>query len=148
VSAEVVVAVGPRAKAVGELQAPSVVGAMLFIGVLKAALKVVGFELTWRWIRRCAERTPLRNDVNSVAVARAEYRVAMAAALYPGRALCLERSLVLYYYLRRRGVPVDFCMGVQMYPFGAHAWVEFRKRVVNDVAEHVKQFRPIVEIAS
>ena len=72
----------------------------------------------------------------------------MAAALYPGRAACLERSLVLYWWLRRAGVPVQFRMGAQLYPFLAHAWVERDGRVINDVAEHVKLFRPIEGIAS
>jgi hypothetical protein len=45
-------------------------------------------------------------------------------------------------------VPVQFRMGAQLYPFLAHAWVEHRGRVINDVAEHVKLFRPIEGIAS
>jgi hypothetical protein len=118
---------------------------MLIIGTLKIALKVLGFERTWRWIRGRAERTPLRSDVDPVVVAAVEYKVALAAALYPGRALCLERSLTLYSYLRRRGVAVRYRMGVQMYPFGAHAWVEYRGQAINDVPEHVKQFRPVVK---
>jgi hypothetical protein len=67
----------------------------------------------------------------------------MAAALYPGHAACLERSLMLYWHLRRAGVPVAFRMGVQMYPFLAHAWVEHDGVPINDVPEHVRLFRPI-----
>jgi hypothetical protein len=44
-------------------------------------------------------------------------------------------------------VPVQFRMGAQLYPFLAHAWVEHRGRVINDVAEHVKLFRPFTGVA-
>ena len=64
----------------------------------------------------------------------------MAGALYPGRALCLEQSLALYYLLRRRGVPVRYCQGVQPYPFEAHAWVEYGGTPINDVIDHVTLF--------
>jgi hypothetical protein len=123
---------------------PSVPGALLFIGVLKAALWAGGLQRTWRWIRRHAERMPATVRVDPACVACAEYGIARGAALYPGRALCLERSLALYHYLRRRGVAVEFRMGVQTYPFGAHAWVEYRGHVINDVPEHVKRFHSIL----
>jgi transglutaminase superfamily protein len=123
---------------------PSLLPTIAFIGVLKLALRLAGFQRTWRWIERVSSRAPLALSVSAEHVRRAEYAVARAAALYPGRALCLERSLTLYFYLRRRGVPVRYLMGSQMYPFGAHAWVEFDGMVINDVPEHVKRFRPFV----
>lgn len=64
----------------------------------------------------------------------------MAGAFYPGRARCLEQSLALYYLLRRQGVAVKYCHGVQFYPFQAHAWIEYEGSVINDVAPHVKHF--------
>jgi hypothetical protein len=148
VAIEIVVGARTRVTAERELRAPSVVATMLFFSALKVALKVAGFGRTWRWIRRRTEHVPIRSDVNLEAVAKAEYKVAMAAALYPGRALCLERSLTLYWYLRRQGVSVTYRMGVQMYPFMAHAWVEYRRQVINDVAEHVKLFLPIEGVTS
>jgi hypothetical protein len=122
---------------------PSVPAAMLSIALLELSLATAGFHRTWRWIQERTARVALLTEVDEAAVARAEYAVAMAAALYPGRAVCLERSLVLYWYLRRRGVAVRYRMGVQMYPFLAHAWVEYRGEPINDVPEHVRRFRPI-----
>jgi len=121
---------------------------MLFIAGLKLSLKVAGFERTWRWIREHAERVERVGDGDPSAVAATEYAVAMAAALYPGRAACLERSLTLYWHLRRRGIDVRYRMGVQMYPFIAHAWVEYRGQPINDVPEHVKRFRLIDGVTS
>jgi hypothetical protein len=115
---------------------------MLRFALLKAALGTVGFRRTFHWIHMRAQRVPPW-DAEPGAVARVEYAVAMTAALYPGHAACLERSLMLYWHLRRAGVPVRFRMGVQMYPFLAHAWVEHRGQPINDVPEHVRRFRPI-----
>jgi hypothetical protein len=53
-------------------------------------------------------------------------RVATAAAFYPGRALCLEQSMALYYCLLRLGIRASFRIGVQPVGFAAHAWVEYR----------------------
>lgn len=122
---------------------PSVSGILLEIAALKAALAVAGFGRTWRWIHTRARRVPARRVIDTAAVARVEYAVAMAAALYPGHAACLERSLTLYRQLRRMGVPVTYHMGVQRYPFLAHAWVEYAGVPINDVPEHVRLFRPI-----
>jgi hypothetical protein len=57
-------------------------------------------------------------------IERTSKRVAVAAAFFPGKALCLERSLVLTYCLRIQGVDARFRIGVQPLNFAAHAWVE------------------------
>ena len=69
----------------------------------------------------------------------------MAGAFYPGRALCLEQSLLLYDVLRRQGVPAKYCQGVKLHPFQAHAWIEYQGQVINDVPEHVKGFARLHE---
>jgi hypothetical protein len=66
-------------------------------------------------------------------------RVAQAGAFYPGRAECLEQSLVLLILLRRRGLPAQLRLGVQNFPFSAHAWVELDGRPVNEREELVTQ---------
>ncbi len=70
----------------------------------------------------------------------------MAAALFPGRALCLEQSLTLYVLLRLAGATVRLRLGVQAYPFGAHAWVEYLGRPLNDIEEHVAFFAPLPDV--
>jgi hypothetical protein len=119
---------------------PSVLGCGLMILALKAALRVCGFGRTLRFMRRQVEHVGANDTLNIEVVRAAEHTVAMAGALYPGRALCLEQSLVLYYLLRRQGVAMKYCQGVQPHPFAAHAWVAYRGEVINDVAEHVKHF--------
>ena len=125
------------------LRAPSVGVTILRFALLKLSLATAGFGRTLAWIEEHTPRAPERAAAGDALVRRCEYRVALAAALYPGHAACLERSLMLYWYLRRAGVPVAYRMGVQMYPFLAHAWVEHRGVPINDVPEHVRLFRPI-----
>lgn len=123
-----------------EIRVPSVLESAIMIAALKLSLRVRGYKRTIQWIRRRVERVPVRMDVPPTVVKAGEWWVAMAAAFYPGRAQCLERSLVLYYVLRRQGVPVKYCHGVQPRPLISHAWVEYRGEVVNDVPEKVKAF--------
>ena len=123
-----------------DVRVPSMLQCGIWIFAIKAALRTRGFGWTMKWICRQVEAVPAVAFVNPAAVRAAEHVVAMAAALYPGRARCLEQSLALYYLMRRQGVPVRYCQGAQPYPFQAHAWIEYQGVVVNDIPEHAKQF--------
>lgn len=127
------------------LRVPSVLRCAAMILAMKGALRIGGFARVTNWIRRRVHSLPATTAVTGEAVTATESAVATAAALYPGRALCLEQSLVLYYLLRRQGVAAKFRMGVQAHPFAAHAWVEYRGQVLNDIPEHLKAFAPLVD---
>jgi hypothetical protein len=123
-----------------ELKAPPVLWCGLLLGWFKALLRIRGFLGTLEWIRHRIEALPATVEAEPETVKAVEYAVAMAGALYPGRAKCLEQSLTLYYVLRQHGVAARYCQGVQPYPFQAHAWIEYRGEVVNDVPEHARFF--------
>jgi hypothetical protein len=55
-----------------------------------------------------------------------------ACAWYPKQALCLQRSFVTTYLLRKHGVPAQMVLGAQKLPFKAHAWVEVNGQAVNE----------------
>ena len=55
-----------------------------------------------------------------------------ACIWYPKQALCLQRSFVTTYLLRKRGVLAQMILGAQKLPFKAHAWVEVDRRAVNE----------------
>jgi hypothetical protein len=55
-----------------------------------------------------------------------------ACVWYPKRALCLQRSFVTTYLLRKQGAPAQMVLGAQKLPFKAHAWVEVNGRAVNE----------------
>jgi len=55
-----------------------------------------------------------------------------ACAWYPKQALCLQRSFITTYLLRRQGVHAQIVLGAQKLPFKAHAWVEIEGRAINE----------------
>lgn len=55
-----------------------------------------------------------------------------ACVWYPKRVLCLQRSFVTTYLLRKHGVAAQMVLGAQKLPFKAHAWVEVDGRAVNE----------------
>jgi hypothetical protein len=65
---------------------------------------------------------------------------------YSARQRCLFDSLVLSVYLTRGMVPCTFVIGVSTRPFMAHSWVQIGESVLNDTAEHVQDFKPILSI--
>jgi hypothetical protein len=55
-----------------------------------------------------------------------------ACIWYPKQALCLQRSVVTTYLLRKHGVPTHMVLGAQKLPFKAHAWVEVGGQAINE----------------
>lgn len=58
--------------------------------------------------------------------------VDMACIWYWKEALCLQRSAATACLLKKHGLIAQMVIGVQRWPFKAHAWVEVDGRVVND----------------
>jgi hypothetical protein len=57
-----------------------------------------------------------------------------ACVWYPKRALCLQRSFVTTYLLRKHGVFAQMVLGAQKLPFKAHAWVEVEGKAINETS--------------
>jgi hypothetical protein len=70
--------------------------------------------------------------VDSHVIDRVCMAVNYACVWYPKRALCLQRSFVTTYLLRKHGVSANMVLGAQKLPFKAHAWVEVGGRAVNE----------------
>ena len=68
----------------------------------------------------------------SVSPERASRLVEAAARVYPLRATCLKKALVLYAVLTRRGLSARLLLGTAKEDgkFRAHAWVEHEGKVV------------------
>lgn len=126
-----------------EVRPPSTAAAALALAATKLGLATLGLARLTRlveWGCRPAGAAPGNAD----GVARtAMHRVAVAAAFFPGRALCLEQSVALYWLLRRRGLAVRLRLGVNVYPFLAHAWVEHAGAPLNESAEYVATLVPL-----
>jgi hypothetical protein len=77
----------------------------------------------WKVAKKCAGE----GTIDRVCAA-----VNYACVWYPKQALCLQRSFVTTYLLRKQGVPAQMVLGAQKLPFKAHAWVEVEGRAVNE----------------
>jgi len=59
---------------------------------------------------------------------------------------CLNDSLALVHFLGGQGLFAQWVIGVRVHPFGAHSWVQADGVVLNDHAEHVRHYRPILVV--
>lgn len=106
----------------------------------RTSLKFAGFRRTIRWAQRLAKPAdPMAARDGAERQARA---VAVAAAFFPGRAICLEQSIALFLVLRWRRVPAVLRIGVQPYPFAAHAWIELDGQPVLENEDDLVKFTP------
>ncbi|MGB7603290.1 MAG: lasso peptide biosynthesis B2 protein [Candidatus Sulfotelmatobacter sp.] len=103
-----------------------VIFALLTYDVLSAACP---FETIYSMVRGWkVVDSPARLD----AIDRVCSAVNCACVWYPKRALCLQRSFVTTYLLRKHGVRAQMVLGAQKLPFKAHAWVEVEGRAINE----------------
>jgi hypothetical protein len=103
--------------------------AYLGLIVVDLALRLRGFGRVHRWLHRLPAGGPGPGLARARRLACA---VDLAAAYYPKRAWCLERSLVTLLLMRMRRWPARLVLGAKRMPFAAHAWVEMDGQVVND----------------
>lgn len=57
---------------------------------------------------------------------------------------CLARSYMALKYLRLCGHDAAWVVGVRTWPFDAHCWLQSGEVVLDDTAEHVRPYRPIL----
>lgn len=71
-------------------------------------------------------------------------RLARIAGRYvPTNGSCLRQSLLVWWLLRRKGVPAELCIGVRKQEgLAAHAWVEVAGQPVNDAPDVAERFAP------
>jgi hypothetical protein len=72
------------------------------------------------------------HSADSEVIDRVCTAVNYACVWYPKQALCLQRSFVTTYLLRKHGVSANMVLGAQKLPFKAHAWVEVDGHAVNE----------------
>jgi len=121
---------------------PLFLATFAMIAATDLALRHLGFARSVAIAKRLAGSQPGENT-SPETVEAVMRRVISASTFYPGRAECLEQSLVAYVLLRRRGVPVQLRLGVQPYPFRAHAWIELNGRPISEADDYISQFVPV-----
>ena len=113
-----------------------VAASVVFLAPIQLMLKSRGLKWTAAELAARSDR-PLGKPDHQKAGAMAE-----AVSLVAGRkvvgALCLGRSLLLWYLLRRRGMDAELVVGAKAPvddTWMAHAWVELDSQPVNDDAD-------------
>ena len=120
------------------------VGDLVLLVVAPAALPVSALLLSRLGLRRVQGLLPpgLSAGRQRAAVSEAQrlaWMVKVAAMYGPWPANCLQRSVVLWWYLRIRALDADLRIGVRRdHEHGGldfHAWVEHDGLVLNDAAD-------------
>lgn len=117
---------------------PGVLRCLVLLMTCDVALRVLGYARTLRIARRFAgSRTQAIDDTITN---QTLHNILVATAFYPGRSKCLEQAVAGFILLRRRGADVQIRLGVQPYPFYAHAWLELDGLPVTESPEVVATF--------
>ena len=103
--------------------------ALLTLFAYDALSTVCRFETIYSIVRGWTVARTLsgQDTTNRVCVA-----VNYACIWYPKQALCLQRSFVTTYLLRKSGIAAHMVLGAQKLPFKAHAWVEVNGQAINE----------------
>lgn len=112
---------------------PGFVRGLLLVALMDLLPRVIGVRRTFALATRLGGRHTVISD--RTLTETCAQRIALCAAFYPRRALCLEQSLALFIVLRRRGIRAELKLGVQPRPFFAHAWVEVDGQPVNEAED-------------
>lgn len=64
----------------------------------------------------------------------------------PRQGACLHRTFLLLSLLRRAGADAAWVFGVRTWPFGAHCWLQVGDAVLDDDAERVSRYTPILAV--
>ncbi len=115
--------------------------AALILPLTEIGLRVFGFRRWSKLVEKLSKtakvRQPLPEQMVRDAALRAMRAVRTVELHGPIAANCLERSMALWWLLRREGAAGELHIGARKERgrFEAHAWVEIGGQVLNDVAE-------------
>jgi Transglutaminase-like superfamily len=127
----------------------SAITALADLAATRRRLRVSGFYGAYARAREVAELSVTQNQP-AVPPERALERALEAfqkaerfAPTRRGLDDCLARSLALFIFLRGAGFDARHLIGVRLYSFGAHAWVETPRGVALDWKGRVSMYTPI-----
>ena len=116
--------------------------------LVAASLRLLGYPRTLRLISLWSLAAPRQVDSPADAMSDALRlgRLARIAGRYvPTNGSCLRQSLLVWWLLRRKGMPAELRIGVRTHEgFTAHAWVEVGGQPVNDVPDVGERFIPFL----
>ena len=113
--------------------------------LIAISLKVKGYKWTHGFIANRIQDIPHNNEPEDTQFKEAQQLariVSIASRNGAYNATCLKRSLLTWWLLARRGIETVLQIGVNNKPgdFRAHAWVEYKGKVLQDPADIGNQF--------
>ena len=122
----------PRRLRVAVLVAQAWIGLVAF-----DVARPAGFSNLSRWLRSRSAASRRSWAMTGDVV----WSVEEACVWYGKRAMCLQRSAVATWLLRRHGVAAQMVIGCRPLPFESHAWVEVDGQIVNDLPQYQRVFQ-------
>ena len=121
------------------------VRAFVWLSVIDLLLRSRGLQRFDSRVAREATQ-PATSPEAFVRARRYARRITAAARRHPLRPACLQRSLVLHYWLTRDGLSSQLRIGVRREAgqLKAHAWVEVNGQPVNEHLRALADFTPLV----
>ena len=127
---------------------------------LPTFLLALSWEASISWkLRRCALSSVIKKssrirreeivcrETRSLRIRRAATAFAHTGLIFGRTDRCLPRSLAMYSLCRSLGVSIQCVIGVRSDPFAAHAWTQDEGRILNDSAEQIGHYSPILVLS-
>lgn len=121
---------------------------ILLLPLMRLSLRLLGYRRSRTGLLWFSPTPSLHSQHSEMALQRAR-RLAQYVNTASRRGFirptCLERSLLLWWWLRWMGIPTQICSGVRKYnsSVDAHAWLEYGGVVVNDRSDIAGQYMPL-----
>jgi hypothetical protein len=111
--------------------------ALLLFPLVDVCLRLFSWDRCHRWAQQWAHRGQAKPSRQLPSPRRIAWLVERAARHCPWPATCLRRSLLLWAFLLRSGVPSELRLGFRNPDgkFEAHAWVEWSGVPLNDTPD-------------
>ncbi|WP_313798843.1 lasso peptide biosynthesis B2 protein [Cytobacillus sp.] len=113
----------------------------LLFFIIHSLIKIKGFK----WIsEKLEERKNKIKVFNDLALEHAyqvcsEIEEVRDKHLLKNKAQCLHRSLLGFFIFLQKNIEVTFCLGIHKEKFEAHAWLEYKNKVINDEHDAIKK---------
>ena len=129
-------------QALSKTEKKTFIYAFFTLPIIRLRLRIWGAEKSLARLRRLPV-TPRQGGCDtSIDPVRTSRLINRAARIVFRRESCLERSIMLWHVLRRKGIKSDIKIGVSTGRPGlqAHAWVEIDGKAINEIPHVKKKF--------
>jgi len=119
--------------------------ALLLLPLVAMGIKCFGFRRCHGAIANVTSRKNWIQEKEGIKEAKAIAKLVEIASRYGlYKPNCLQKSLLLWWFLQRRGLESELRIGVRKKEtlLEAHAWVEFQGWILNDRSDVDRQFAP------